>query len=296
MSQRTFFYALALACSLAGCGGGGSSTSSSPDNALPPTSTSPAPQAEPLQVLVPAYFYPLPGSPWEQLTRSAQVVPQVTITAIVNPSNGSGSKAEAPIAQALADFTQAGGKVLGYIPTGYGKRSAAEVRQHIERYFTFYGRARFSGFFLDEMSATSAQLAYYQGLYQDIKAIDAQLQVVGNPGTIPLAGYAGVADTLVTFEGPASTYAAFQAQPWLYQYSNRKQAMLVHDAASCTDMQSALRAAAGSAHRMGAVYATHRHFDYASQTGNPWAGLPTYWDSLVATVAALNQGRALPGC
>lgn len=293
MLQRRFFYALALSCSLAGCGGGGDGS----DNTKPnPPPTPPAPKMEPLQVLVPAYFYPLPGSPWEQLTRSAQVVPQVTITAIVNPKNGSGNKAEAPIEQALAAFTQAGGKVLGYVPTGYGKRSAAEVRQHIERYFTFYGRARFSGFFLDEMSATSAQLAYYQGLYQDIKAIDAQLQVVGNPGTIPLAGYAGVADTLVTFEGPASTYAAFQAQPWLYQYSNRKQAMLVHDAAGCADMQSAVRAAANSAHYMGAVYVTHRHFDYPTQTGNPWAGLPTYWDNLVATVAALNQGRALPGC
>ena len=226
-------------------------------------------------------------------------MPDVTVTAIVNPSSGPGNKVDAQYTQAIRSFTGAGGKAIGYVSTRYGAVSQAKARQHIDRYLAFYGREHISGFFLDEMADNASKLAFYRELHDYIKGLDRGLQVVGNPGTLPVGDYAAVADTLVTFEGQASAYARFNPQPehgWVYEHSTSKQAMLVHDAAGCADMQSAVRAAANSAHYMGAVYVTHRHFDYPTQTGNPWAGLPTYWDNLVATVAALNQGRALPGC
>jgi len=285
---RQFALPLAVSAVLAACGGG-----SGDDN------TPAQPPSEPLRVLVPAYFYPLPGSGWDQLALSAQATPAVALTAIVNPSNGAGSKADPKFADALAAFTQAGGKAIGYVPTGYGRTSQATVRAHIDRYLAFYGRAQISGFFLDEMSATPANAGYYRDLQAYIKGLDAGLLVVGNPGTPPSADYAAAADVLVTFEGQAQAYAGFDPQtqaPWVYQYSNAKQAMLVHDAASCSAMQTALRAAAGARNHTAWVYVTDRHYNPASGSGNPWATLPSYWDKLLASATALNQATALPGC
>lgn len=295
---RPFAIVATLIGALSGCGGGSDNTSASE---TPAPETTPDPKSGPLQVLVPAYFYPLPGSPWEQLTRSAQSQPSVGITAIVNPSNGSGTKADAQFTQALTAFTQAGGKVIGYVPTRYGngRYSLADVRLHIDRYLAFYGREHISGFFLDEMAATSQPLAFYRDIYQYVKGLDNRLRVVGNPGALPLADYAAVADTLVTFEGQASAYSRFNPGPshgWIYQYGNGKQAMLVHDATDCPAMQAALNTAASARSNTGWVYVTDQHYDYATNTGNPWAALPAYWEQMLSTVNAINKDRALPGC
>ena len=46
----------------------------------------------------------------------------------------------------------------------------------------------------------------------------------------------------------------------------------------------------------GVVYVTDLEYDYATDTGNPWAKLPTYWSQLLGTVDAINKSRALPSC
>jgi len=123
--------------------------------------------------------------------------------------------------------------------------------------------------------------------------------VIGNPGTLPVGDYAGVADVLVTFEGKASDYTRFNPQDgsaWVYAKANSAQAMLVHNATSCAAMQTAMRAAATARNNTGLVYATDLLYDFATNTGNPWANLPSYWTSLLGTVSALNRGTALPGC
>ncbi len=123
--------------------------------------------------------------------------------------------------------------------------------------------------------------------------------MVGNPGLIPTAGYAGIADTLVSFEGTAADYAKYDPRTqnaWLYTYTNRTQAMLTHNTATCSAMQGAVQAAASARNNAGWVYATEREFNYATGVGNPWAALPTYWDALVQTVGAVNTGATLPRC
>ena len=74
------------------------------------------------------------------------------------------------------------------------------------------------------------------------------------------------------------------------------QAALVHDAANCGAMQEVLRSANTPQRNTGLVYATDRHYDYATDTGNPWATLPSYWEQMLAAVDAANKGKALPGC
>lgn len=297
--------ALVMSCLLAACGGGGDSTTAEEiaekARRVTTAATPRAADAAVLRVLVPAYFYPLPGSDWERLAATARAVPSVSITAIVNPNSGPGKKADALYTQAIQSFTQAGGKAIGYVATRYGRGgiTQAKIRQQIDRYLAFYGREHISGFFLDEMADTANRLAFYREIYDYIKGLDASLQVLGNPGTLPAGDYASVADSLVTFEGQASAYAHFNPQPqhgWVYQYQRSKQAMLVHDAPDCPAMQSSLSTAATERSHTGWVYATDLHYDYANNIGDPWARLPVYWDKLLGSVDAINKGAALPGC
>lgn len=260
------------------------------------------PTPAPLEVLVPAYFYPsADGSDWERLNTGALAHPGLKLTAILNPANGIFSSTEPRYLQAAQDFTAAGGRVLGYVYTRYGTgaRSVSDVKANIDRYLDLYGRGLISGIFLDEMAANAASLGFYQEIYTYIKSRDASLRVLGNPGTVPAEGYAGVADAIVTFEGTGTGYTSYdprQTGDWLYARANSTQAMLVHNAMTCQAMQGAVTTAATPLANAGLVYATDRVFDYATRTGNPWATLPSYWTQLLATVAAVNQGQALPAC
>ena len=190
--------------------------------------------------------------------------------------------------------------MLGYVYTRYGTgaRSVADIQRNIDNYRKIYG-TQVDGFFLDEMDATSKQLGFYREIYQYIKGLDSRLRVVGNPGTYPVADSASVVDALVSFEGQAVDYRSVTPQPankWVYNLANGAQAALVHDAANCGAMQEVLRSANTPQRNTGLVYATDRHYDYPTNTGNPWATLPAYWEQMLGTADAINKGRALPGC
>lgn len=254
-----------------------------------------------LEILVPAYFYPSTVSAWNTLATSAAAHPSVTITAIMNPNNGIFSSADANFIRASTQFVTAGGKILGYVFTGYGKggRSIADIKTNINRYLKLYGRERISGIFLDEMASDTKNLDFYKEIYQYIKALDPSLHVMGNPGMIPAADYASVVDTLVSFEGTAAEYQQYDPRPqntWLYTYANPTQAMLAHNTASCTAMQTAIQAAATARNNAGLVYATDLEFNFSTGVGNPWSALPVYWEALLQTVDAINNGTSLPRC
>ena len=213
-----------------------------------------------MELLVPAYFYPSANSAWNTLSASATANPSVSVWAIMNPNNGIFTSADANFTRVTTQFVAAGGRVLGYVYTGYGKGGRSIV---------------------------------------DIKAIDPQLRVVGNPGTVPAAEYASVADTLVIFESTAAEYQKFdprQQNAWLYTYANQTQAMLAHNTATCAAMQTAVLAAATARNNAGLVYATDREYNPATGVGNPWSALPAYWETLVRSVDAINRGARLPRC
>lgn len=256
-----------------------------------------------MRILVPAYFYPTPnGSDWDRLTNAASSYPNISITAILNPNNGIFTTVEAPYATAIQRFTAAGGSIVGYVSTQYGNggRSIAQIQANIDSYINLYGAQFISGIFLDEMNASANATAFYRTIYQYIKSRYPTLQVIGNPGTIPIADYAQLADSLVTFEGTATNWNNYDprttAASWIYSRSNQANAMLIHDAATCAAMQSAVLKANQARANTGWVYATNRTFNAANGTGNPWATLPSYWESLVGTVHALQQQSTLPPC
>lgn len=264
-----------------------------------------------LQVLVPAYFdASADPSPWATLTSGAASYPDVQITAIANQSNGiltATSEVDDDLTKALTDFRAVANttnKVIGYVATSSatGALSVADVKATINNYIRLYP-GMLDGFFLDGMATDSARLAYFQEIYNYAKALTTGMStaatppgaptVIGNPGTYPVAAYAGVADTLVTYAGNAVAYQGIDPQPastWVYAKDNTAQAMLVHTASTCTDMQTAVKNANRPRMNTGMVYATNLAI------GASWSALPTYWTQLLGTVDALNKQRPLPLC
>ncbi len=173
----------------------------------------------PLQVLVPAYFSATGAtSPWATLATSAASYPNVTITAIANPHNGSLSattKVDSDALKAITAFKAASSKtkVLGYVATASGNGSApsmADVKATIDAYLSLY--PDLNGFFLDNMAVGTNRLAFYMEIYNHIKAKNKLLTVAGNPGTYPDQSYASVTDMLVTYASNAAAYQSIDPQ------------------------------------------------------------------------------------
>jgi hypothetical protein len=265
-----------------------------------------------LQVLVPAYFSATgTTSPWVTLTSGATSYPDVKITAIANPSSGvltADTKEDTDLTKAIKAFQAVSGtsnRVIGYVATtstSSGALSVADIKATITNYIRLYP-GLFDGFFLDGMATDSSRVAHFQEVYTHVKGLTTGLTtgatppaapiVIGNPGTYPVAAYAGVADTLVTYAGNAAAYANIDPQPgntWVYAKDNSAQAMLVHTASTCTDMQTAVKNANRPRMNTGVVYATNLAI------GAPWSALPTYWQQMLGTVDALNKQRTLPLC
>ena len=270
------------------------------------------PAHKPLEVLVPAYFSATgTTSPWVTLTGGATSYPDVRITAIANPSSGvltADTKEDTDLTKAIKAFQAVAGtsnRVVGYVATtstSSGALSVADIKATITNYIRLYP-GLFDGFFLDGMATDSSRVAHYQEVYTHVKGLTTGLTtgatppsapvVIGNTGTYPVAAYADVADTLVTYAGNAAAYTNIDPQPgntWVYAKDNSAQAMLVHTASTCTDMQTAVKNANRPRMNTGLVYATNLAI------GAPWSALPTYWQQMLGTVDALNKQRTLPLC
>jgi hypothetical protein len=145
--------------------------------------------------LVPAYVHP------EELL---DLVDDATVPRllVVNPASGPGTAVDARYRRAIAAAQKAGARVLGYVPTTWGARPAADVEADIDRYRAWYA---VDGVFLDEAASTEARLTHYHALAHHARAAGAEI-VVLNPGVVPARGYFDVADVIVTFEGPLGAY------------------------------------------------------------------------------------------
>jgi hypothetical protein len=145
--------------------------------------------------LIPAYLRP------EGLARIAER-PVHRRVVIFNPSSGPHSERQPSYERAVAALQRSGTSVLGYVHTTYGLRDAAAVEADISRYQSWYG---VDGVFLDEAAATASRLSYYHELSHHARAVGARF-IVLNPGVMPAREYFGIADAIVTFEGPISAY------------------------------------------------------------------------------------------
>jgi hypothetical protein len=271
-------------------------------------------QAAPLELIVPAYFYPaFSGSFWDQLTAQAEA--GTPITAIMNPASGPGAAANSDYTAAISAFRAAGGKVLGYVPTGYAGASVnagascqpavgttytvSDVTACAQQYKNFYS---VDGIFLDEFTNTNGvvELDFYRQIYQNLKGaggIDPTWRIVGNPGTsVPPEYFASgqlTADTIVSFEQTGANYVNYAPAPGAATGSPSQFGHLVYDV---IDQQMAeVFLARASALGVGSIFVTDDNFCQGAAVCtslnsdfNPWDTLPGYWKTLTAQVRAIN--------
>lgn len=127
------------------------------------------------------------------------------------------------------------------------------------RYSQFYN---VDGIFVDEMGppvggASVADVTnFYQSVYDGVKGINASWWIIGNPGaaageSLVRNGTAGGTDTLVTFEGPASAYAAATLANYAVKYPASRFANILFETKMGFDFGMTLKTAA--ARRVGYI-------------------------------------------
>jgi hypothetical protein len=191
---------------------------------------------------------------------------------VMNPASGPGASRSPGYERAVRELQAAGTRVLGYVPTGYGERDAQAVAAEVIRYEKWYG---VDGIFLDEVAHSRAHLRYYADSARTIRASGSPL-VALNPGLVPARGYFGLADVVVTYEGPFADYAAAleHTPAWLRAVPADKVAHLVYGASEA-QAREVVATRGGAAY----VYATD------GVAPDPWSALPAYLDDHEAQLA-----------
>lgn len=228
-----------------------------------------------LGLLVPAYFYPgTDDTRWTALARAAAEVP---VTAILNPASGPGEQVDPNYQSVVNALRSAGGRVIGYVHTQYGKRHLNEVAAEINRYANLY---QIDGIFIDEMAAdnNASTMLYFESLYRLIKSQHTGWIVIGNPGVYPSRAHLDLptADTFVQFEQTGSAWLSRPAPQWPAGYGPERFAELVHSAPEPSLVDQIVEQAIRN--RVGQIYVTNDVMD------NPWDELPSWWDHLVTQV------------
>jgi hypothetical protein len=220
------------------------------------TTTTPEPEPEP-RFVIPAYFHPADDpEAWNALTALG---PNLAF-AILNPASGPGPAVDDRYLDPIAAIRAAGGDVVGYVDTGYGRRPGSAVLRDLAAYRAWYG---LRGGFLDQVPTGREHLAHYRRLITAARRIGMDL-IALNPGVTPDPEYADLADMVITFEGPWVAYGDHVVADWTRRHPPERFCHLVHSTpldqlASVTDHVRERHA--------GAVYATEL-------TGaNPWGSL-----------------------
>jgi hypothetical protein len=242
-------------------------------------SAAPLTHSAPLGLMIPAYFYPSAGGPWNELAAAAARVPLV---AIMNPDSGPGQSRDITYVQALSKLHQAGGKVTAYVHTSYGARPLAEVEKDINLYRSFY---QVDGFFIDEMTDDESpeHLDYYAAIYQYIKGKDVHYTVTGNPGTNTRETYLTrpTDDSLMIFEDNGTNYTRFAPAQWVTRHSAQQFVHLPYGVPTAATMTNDVELAVSR--NAGWICITD------DTLPNPYNTLPSYWKSEVDLVEACNH-------
>jgi len=135
------------------------------------------------------------------------------------------------------------------------------------------------------MIPTPRNLAFYEELYQYVKAKRASYIAVGNPGINTLASYLArpTVDALVTFENNTG-YPQYVAIRGLKLKPSTAFSHLCYDVPGADTMTNYVRLAL--TRNAGYIYVTD------DRLSNPWDTLPSYWMAEVGLVESINRQAA----
>lgn len=230
--------------------------------------TTPTPTPTPLAIGAVPYFYP--SATTERQTMWAQVAADAKI-AIINPSSGPGTVADANYAKQLDLLTAKGVLPIGYVATTYGARPIADVIAEAQRLYAQYP-GKFKGIFLDE-GASSGFDAYYTQIKAAVKALGSTNLVVLNPGTDVPESYMNLCDIVMNAETTAAKYLTRVFPTWTKNYPSGRFWHVVHD---CPADQMPAVVDKIKANGAGLCLVTDGAYSL----------MPTYWTAFVAKVKA----------
>ena len=220
---------------------------------------------------IPAYGYPGTGV-WENL-----IGLDAGALVIMDPADGPGRRIDARYRAAISTATREGLRVLGYVTANYGRRSAAAMEDEVERYREWY---RPSGIFLDQAPVSISSNAAIVAVVNRIRARGLSLAI--NPGQPDIDPEdAAIADHVVNFEGPQSTYRRTRFPNWVRDVSRAKFWHLIYEVADARTMRY-VATMADRAHA-GIAYITD------GTMPNPWERLPPYWSEEQALLSNLRH-------
>ncbi|WP_435822061.1 spherulation-specific family 4 protein [Actinacidiphila alni] len=245
---------------------------------------------------VPAFAHPLVApTEWAELARPGAPLHW----AAFDVARGPGSRPDPLYGEVVTRVRENGVPVLGLLDARGGSRPFGELVADASHYLDWY---RVDGFYLDRAPTGRADAGECRRTVTTLRALlrtatggdrdedtgtvtdtgagaeegeESGGQIVLGHGEHPWPGYAELADQLVTFCGPWTSYRWSEAPEWTAAYPPERFVHLVHGLPK-SHLDSALRIARWQ----GA--ATVCLTDRTDRDGaDPWAGLPGYWHETV---------------
>lgn len=106
--------------------------------------------------------------------------------------------------------------------TGYGGRSTGEVEDEVSRYYEWYDIDRI---FLDQQSASTDQVGYYEELYEHVKDQSGSSSIVVTNAEAPVPqAYIDMAEIIIVYEN--SALPGDVLQDWMKDYNKSHLGML----------------------------------------------------------------------
>ncbi|TNY18085.1 Spherulation-specific family 4 [Rhodotorula diobovata] len=165
---------------------------------------------------------------WPELQQAAVQNPSLDFILIFNPNSGPITDASDPSLYCVPRLRKLlpRSTFVGYVPTGYGERSAAAVKADVATYKKWNtikvdkagSTARLDGIFFDEAAwePTSTNLVLYSSYANAVRAAygaKGKSTVVFNPGTVVSANFYKYADIVVSFETYANQWKGAASLP-----------------------------------------------------------------------------------
>lgn len=198
---------------------------------------------------------------------------------VANVYNGPGAAVDSNWTRVINQSVANGIAVYGYVYTEYGARSAAEVEADIQKWLALYPQV--TGFFLDETATALDKLSYYGGRYNFIKGINAEFQVVINPGTITPEEYMAVCDVNTIFESTLESWTTKAFPGWMGNYGEERFYAIVYNTLTEEQMHGVVDRAAQL--NIGKLFVTDKL--------SPSGALPAYFEN---ELEAMVQYRSEP--
>lgn len=234
----------------------------------------PAYSATSTGIMIPLYTYP--GSTWDTVIAAKNAHPSVPIVAIINPDNGPGGAKDSNYASGIQNLRAAGVKVIGYVYTQYGGRSASSINADVDTYKAWY--PQLEGIFYDEMNNSPGDETYYRNLSNYAKSVGLSF-TVGNPGTDTSSSYVGTMDNLIIYETGGLPSLSFLGG-WHTGYDKSNFSLLAYGVGSLNTSF-----VTSATNYVSYMYITNDNLD------NPWDSVTPYFMDLAA---ALDTGILPP--